>query len=198
MYAISTPWDIVVGVIVFTVIALALCFIAKRRRQSHRLQRRFGSEYGRTVNALGGQRKAESDLKAREKRVERLTLTPLSAADAARFRQAWSILQSRFVDNPKGVVTQADELVRELMLKRGYLTGDFERQAGDISVNHPTIVVSYRAAQAITVRHDRGLADTEELRQAVVHYHALFDELLEVEDGKQETPPPVEQVALSP
>jgi hypothetical protein len=88
--------------------------------------------------------------------------------------------------------------VRELMLKSGYLTGDFERQAGDISVNHPTIVVSYRAAQAITVRHDRGLADTEELRQAVVHYHALFDELLEVEDGKQETPPPVEQVALSP
>jgi hypothetical protein len=74
------------------------------------------------------------------------------------------------------------------MLKRGYPLGDFERQAGDISVDHPTIVVSYRAAPAITVRHDRGLADTEELRQAVVHYRALFDELLEVEEAKPEVP----------
>jgi hypothetical protein len=196
MDAISIPWSIVAGVIIVTVMALALWFIAKKRRQSHRLQQRFGSEYGRTVNALGGQRKAESDLKAREKRVERLTLTALSPADAARFSEAWKALQSRFVDNPKGVVTQADELVRELMLKRGYQMGDFEHQAGDISVNHPSIVVSYRAAQAITVRHDRGLADTEELRQAVVHYRALFDELLEVKDGKQETPLPVEQVAV--
>jgi|HubBroStandDraft_1064217.scaffolds.fasta_scaffold15839_3 hypothetical protein len=196
MDAISTPWSIVVGVIIVAVLALTLWFIAKKRRQSHRLQERFGSEYGRTVNALGGQRKAESDLKAREKRVERLTLTSLSLAEAARFSQAWNALQSRFVDNPKGVVTQADQLVRELMLKRGYPMGDFERQAGDISVDHPTIVASYRAAQAITVRHDRGLADTEELRQAVVHYRALFDELLETKEGKQEAALPVEHVAV--
>jgi len=196
MDAISTPWSIVAGVIIVAVLALTLWFIAKKRRQSHRLQERFGSEYGRTVNALGGQRKAESDLKAREKRVERLTLTSLSLAEAARFSQAWNALQSRFVDNPKGVVTQADQLVRELMLKRGYPMGDFERQAGDISVDHPTIVASYRAAQAITVRHDRGLADTEELRQAVVHYRALFDELLETKEGKQEAALPVEHVAV--
>jgi ABC-type multidrug transport system fused ATPase/permease subunit len=196
MDAISTPWSIVVGVIIVAVLALTLWFIAKKRRQSHRLQERFGSEYGRTVNALGGQRKAESDLKAREKRVERLTLTSLSSAEAARFSQAWNALQSRFVDNPKGVVTQADQLVRELMLKRGYPMGDFERQAGDISVDHPTIVASYRAAQAITVRHDRGPADTEELRQAVVHYRALFDELLETKEGKQEAALPVEHVAV--
>jgi hypothetical protein len=195
MDAISTPWSIVAGVIIVAVMALALWFIANKRRHSHRLQQRFGPEYGRTVSALGNQRKAESDLKAREKRVERLTLAPLSAAEAARFSQAWIALQSRFVDNPKAVVTQADQLVRELMLKRGYPMGDFERQAGDISVDHPTIVASYRAAQAITVRHDRGLADTEELRQAVVHYRALFDELLEVREENQETPPPIEQVA---
>jgi hypothetical protein len=194
MDAISTPWGIVACIIILALLALALWFIAKRRSQSHRLQQRFGSEYGRTVNALGGQGKAESDLKAREKRVERLTLTPLSPADAARFGQAWNALQSRFVDNPKGVVTQADQLVRELMLKRGYPMGDFEQRAGDISVDHPSIVASYRAAQAITVRHDRGLADTEELRQAVVHYRALFDELLESKEGKLETPPPIEHV----
>jgi hypothetical protein len=196
MNSVSTPWSIVVGVILVAMIATALWFIAKKRRQSHRLQERFGSEYGRTVNALGSHRKAESDLKAREKRVERLTLTPLSPADAARFGQAWNALQSRFVDNPKGVVTQADPLVRELMLKRGYPVGDFERLAGDISVDHPSIVASYRAAQGIAVRHDRGLADTEELRQAVVHYRALFDELLEVKEGKQETASPLEHAAV--
>jgi hypothetical protein len=196
MDAISTHWSIVAGVIVVAVIALAVWFIAKRRGQSHRLQQRFGSEYGRTVNALGGHRKAESDLKAREKRVEQLTLTPLSQAEAARFSQAWSDLQSRFIDNPKGVVAQADQLVRELMLKRGYPMGDFERRAGDISVDHPTLVASYRAAQAVAVRDERALADTEELRQAVVHYRALFDELLEVRDGKPQATTPAEQVAM--
>jgi hypothetical protein len=99
-------------------------------------------------------------------------------------------LQGRFVDNPKGVVVQADHLVRELMLKRGYPMGDFERRAGDISVDHPTLVEFYRAAQAIAVRDEQSLADTEELRQAVVHYRALFDELLEVKEAKQEAMPP--------
>ena len=180
MDAISTYWSIVAGFIVLALVLLALAFIAKRRRQSHRLQQRYGSEYSRTVKALGGQKEAESDLKAREKRVERLTLTPLAPAEAARFSQAWHTLQGRFIDNPKGVVVQADQLVRELMLKRGYPMGDFERRAGDISVDHPGIVASYRLAQAIAVRDQSGVADTEELRQAVVHYRALFDELLEV------------------
>ena len=189
MDAIPIQW-IVVGVVVLAVLALAAWFIAKKRReQSRRLQQHFGSEYGRTVEALGGRTKAESDLMAREKRVERLVLTPLTLAEAARFTDAWNALQSRFVDNPKGVVVQADQLVRELMLKRGYPMGDFERRAGDISVDHPTIVASYRAAQAIAVRDERDVADTEELRQAVVHFRALFDELLEVKEATQEALP---------
>jgi hypothetical protein len=190
MDTIPTQWIIYGGLIVLAMLALAAWFFAKRRWQSHRLQQRFGTEYGRTVNALGGRTKAESDLKAREKRVERLTITPLASADAARFTQAWNALQGRFVDNPKGVVVQADQLVRELMLKRGYPVGDFEHRAGDISVDHPTIVQSYRLAQAIALRDERGVADTEELRQAVVHYRALFDELLEVRVVKQEAMPP--------
>jgi len=190
MDTIPTQWIIYGGLIVLALLALAAWFFAKRRWQSHRLQQRFGTEYGGTVNALGGRTKAESDLKAREKRVERLTITPLASAEAARFTQAWNALQGRFIDNPKGVVVQADQLVRELMLKRGYPVGDFEHRAGDISVDHPTIVQSYRLAQAIAVRDERGVADTEELRQAVVHYRALFDELLEVRVLKQEAIPP--------
>ena len=118
----------------------------------------------------------------------------MAPAEAAQFTQAWNALQSRFVDNPKGVVAQADQLVRELMLKRGYPMGDFERRAGDISVDHPTIVESYRAAQPIAVRDGRGVADTEELRQAVAYYRALFDELLEVNVAKEQ-PMPAKQLA---
>src|ERR1700693_677602 len=189
MNTIPLQWIIVAGVVVFALIAVAAWLFSRKKKQSERLQHRFGSEYGRTVGELGGRTKAEAELKAREKRVEQLTITPLAPAEAARFSQAWSALQGRFVDNPKGVVVQADQLVRELMLKRGYPMGDFERRAGDISVDHPTVVASYRAAQAIAVRDERGIADTEELRQAVVHYRALFDELLEVKEVHLEAIP---------
>ena len=124
-------------------------------------------------------------MRAREKRVADLNIIPLAPADAARFTQAWNALQSRFIDNPKGVVVEADHLVRELLLKRGYPMGDFERRAADMSVDHPAIVENYRAAQAIAVRDERGDADTEELRKAVVHYRTLFDELLEVRAVKE-------------
>jgi len=179
----SLGWLIVV---VIAVLALAAWFFFQKRMQSARLQKRFGVEYDRTVGELGGQSKAEAELKAREERVEQLTIAPLAAAEAARFSQAWNVLQGRFIDNPKGVVVQADQLIRELMIKRGYPMGDFERRAADISVDHPDVVENYRAAQAIAARDERGQADTEELRQAVVHYRVLFDEMLEVRAAGQE------------
>src|SRR6202158_6012458 len=185
MNTIPLQW-IIVAAVVIALLALAAWFFSHKKRQSERLQQRFGPEYGRAVGELGGRTKAESELKAREKRVEHLTITPWAPAEAAGFSQAWSALQGRFVDNPKGVVVQADELVRELMLKRGYPMGDFERRAADISVDHPAVVENYRAAQAIAVRDERGEADTEELRKAVVHYRVLFDEMLEVREAKQE------------
>jgi hypothetical protein len=159
---------------------------SSKKKRSHKLQERFGPEYDRTVNEYGSRTKAESDLKAREKRVERLVILSLTPAEAARFTEAWHALQSRFIDNPKGVVVQAEQLVRELMEKRGYPMGDFERRAGDISVDHPDVVANYRSAQAIVLRDQTGTADTEELRKAVVHYRALFDELLEVREPMQE------------
>jgi hypothetical protein len=133
------------------------------------------------VNELG-RPKAEAELAAREKRVAALTLSTLPAADAAKFRDAWVAIQARFVDDPKASVVEADHLVYDLMAKRGYPMGDFERRAADISVDHPAVVSNYRAARAIALRDERGEADTEELRKALVHYRALFQELLEVRE----------------
>jgi hypothetical protein len=181
----TQTWIIIAAALALGLVAIGT-WLYTRRKQSHRLQEHFGPEYDRTVNESGSRSKGESELKAREKRVERLELIPLAAPEAARFSEAWQALQSRFVDNPKGVVVQAEQLVRELMEKRGYPMGDFERRAGDISVDHPEVVANYRAAQAIAVRDQRGSADTEELRKAVVHYRALFDELLEVKVSKRE------------
>jgi hypothetical protein len=180
----TQTWIILAAVAALGLVAIGAWFY--RRKQSHRLKEHFGPEYDRTVNELGGRTKGESELKAREKRVERLEILPLAPSEAARFTEAWRALQSRFVDNPKGVVVQAEQVVRELMEKRGYPMGDFERRAGDISVDHPDVVANYRSAQAIALREQKGTADTEELRKAVVHYRALFDELLEVREPRQE------------
>jgi len=185
----TQTWIILGGLAVVCLIALS-AWIFYRKKQSHGLKERFGPEYGRTVEQFGSQSKAESELKARTKRVDGLNILPLEPAEAARFSDAWLALQSRFIDNPKGVLMQADQLVRELMDKRGYPVGDFERRAADISVDHPLVVEHYRAAQVIGARNERGEADTEELRKAVVHYRALFDELLEVRVGTDEGTPP--------
>lgn len=181
----TQTWIILAVVIVLALAAIGAWYFYQKQR-SQTLRRHFGPEYDRTVTELGSRAKGESELKAREKRVERLEILPLAPSEAARFSEAWQTLQSRFVDNPKGVVVQAEQLVRELMTKRGYPMGDFEQRAGDISVGHPDVVANYRAAQAIAVRDQRGSADTEELRKAVVHYRALFDELLEVKAPRLE------------
>lgn len=185
-------WSILAGIVVLALIAIAAWFFYQKK-QSQRLKQRFGPEYGRTVDDLGSRTKAESELKRREMRVEHLNILPLPlplplpAPEAARFNQAWNALQGRFVDNPKGVLVEADQLVRELILQRGYPMGDFERRAADISVDHPAVVEHCRAAQATAMRDQRGEADTEELRKGVVHYRARFQELLEVSETRQVT-----------
>jgi hypothetical protein len=161
------------------VIGIVAWFVMQKQR-TLKLKQRFGPEYDQTVSELGSRVKAEAELTSREKRVAGLEIVPLTPADAVRFTQAWNALQGRFIDNPKGVVLDADHLVRELMAKRGYPMSDFEHRAADISVDHPGVVAAYRAAQEITARNERGEADTEELRKAVVHYRTLFDELLGV------------------
>jgi len=186
----TLPMNTLILVVVLIAVAIAVVawFVIQRQRSVH-LKRRFGAEYDRAINELGGRAKAEAELTKRQKRVAGLTITSLTPADAVSFSQAWNTLQGRFVDNPKGVVTEADLLVRELMAKRGYPMGDFELRAADISVDYPGIVSNYRAAQAIAVRNARGEADTEELRKAFVHYRTLFDELLGVAPTKPSTAP---------
>ena len=183
MDTMDTQTLAVAVVVILALVAVAL-WLWSQRQQSRRLEARFGPEYARTVDQLGSRPKAEAELRNREKRVGKLDIVPLAPAEAARFSQEWKTLQGRFVDNPKGVLLEADRLVRELMLKRGYPMGDFEHRAADISVDHPAVVEHYRAAQVIAMRDRRGEADTEELRRAVVHYRALFDDLLEVGDPR--------------
>ena len=178
----NSPQAVIIALVLVLAVAVAIFLIMRERKraQSRHLQQRFGPEYGRVVSTVGDRERAEAELQAREKRVERLQLVALPAAEAARFAQEWEALQTRFVDNPTGVVGEADRLVRELMLKRGYPMGDFERRAADISVHHPLVVENYRAAQAIAGRNVRGHSSTEDLRKAVVHYRLLFEDLLEV------------------
>jgi len=171
------------GLLLVALIAvIAWARIQRRHKQSLRLRRHFGPEYELTVNELGNRAAAEAELAAREKRVERLRIVPLTSVEVARFSQAWDGLQGRFVDDPRGAVAEADRLVYDLMSKRGYPMGDFESRAADISVDHPTVVMNYRAACAIALRGGRGEASTEDLRKAVVHYRALFQDLLEVRE----------------
>ena len=179
METMDTQSLAIAAVVILALVAIAV-WLWNQKQQSRRLEQRFGPEYKRAVDQFGSRPKAEAELKTREKRVEKLDIVPLAPADAERFSQEWKVLQGRFVDNPKGVLLEADQLVRELMLKRGYPMGDFERRAADISVDHPAVVDHYRTAQEIAARDRRGEADAEDLRKAVVHYRALFDDLLEV------------------
>jgi len=178
---LNSPWALIlIGAVILILIAVAVgAQMQRRRRHSALLRQRFGPEYDRAVNELG-RGKAEAELEARQRRVAELRIVPLAAPDAARFRQSWNDLQGRFVDDPKAAVVQADHLIYNLMERLGYPMGDFERRAADISVDHPLVVANYRAARAIALADERGLANTEQLRKALVHYRALFDELAEV------------------
>jgi hypothetical protein len=171
--------NLVIALAIIVLLAVVAIALMTRKRRSEHLASRFGPEYERTVHEMGSRSRAESELAAREKRVQKLTIVPLPPQDAQRFRMDWQALQARFVDNPGLAVAEADNLVREVMSRRGYPMGDFESQAADISVDHPVVVEHYRAAHAIAQRQRRGEVDTEALRQGLVHYRALFTELLE-------------------
>jgi hypothetical protein len=165
--------------IVVLVLVLAVWIYTSRRRRVN-LRERFGPEYDRTVEAVGPAR-ADSLLRERAERVSRFNLHKLTADQVDAFAREWRRIQARFVDDPGGAVGEADQLVTQVMIARGYPLEDFERRADDLSVDHPVVVQNYRTARTLALRRERGDAGTEEMRQAVVNYRALFDELLEVE-----------------
>lgn len=173
-------WVWIVLAVVAVVVVVAVVWSATRRRRTHTLKETFGREYDRTVEQAGGQRDAERELLERQKRHDELDLKPLSPESRDRYVRRWESTQTRFVDDPKGAVAEADTLVQEVMQERGYPTNDFERRLDDISVDHPELVEKYRTAHGIAQASERNEASTEDLRHSVRHYRALFSELLEV------------------
>lgn len=169
---------VLIVIVVVVVLAIAAYFVMQRQRSSQ-LKERFGPEYDRAVDQYGDPKKAEPELLTREKRVKRFNITPLSDAERTQYADAWRSVQAHFVDDPGAAVGEADDLVNRVMAARGYPMTDFEQQAADVSVDHPQVVSDYRAAHDIAMQQDQGQASTEDLRQAMVHYRALFEDLLE-------------------
>ena len=176
---------VIVVVVIAAVVVAALVYMLDRKRRSQNLREQFGPEYDRVVKKEGDVHKGERMLEFRQKHRKTLEIRPLSATDKSRFSSRWSEVQSQFVDDPSGAVALADGLITEVMHMRGYPTTDFTQRAADISVDHPVVVENYRAAQDISQRRQRGQASTEDLRQAMVHYRALFSELLEERQPEQ-------------
>jgi hypothetical protein len=170
---------LLIALFAVAVIVVIVGYLLMRKRRSQVLRQRFGPEYDRVVKKEGDVHRGEDVLQFRAKRREKLQIRALSPANRSDFTSRWTTVQSQFVDAPKNAVSRADELVNEVMKLRGYPVGDFEERAADISVDHPVVVENYRAAHAIALRHNSGQASTEDLRQAMVHYRSLFNELLE-------------------
>jgi hypothetical protein len=174
-------WGWIVIIVVALAVVGAVWWIGERRR-STRLREHFGPEYERAVARADTPAEAEAELEAREVRRGQLDIRPLEPDERERFLLEWKEVQANFVDDPEGTARAADRLVNEVMLARGYPMDDFERRASDVSVDHPTVVEHYRAAHSVVRTSEEGKAQTEELRQAFVHYRALFDELLEIRE----------------
>jgi len=177
----ARDWAIIVAVatiVVGLIIAATAGWLSHRKRRSERLRTQFGgSEYDRAVKE-DGRRLAEAGLNERTARVESLNIRPLAQGDRSRFVELWRRVEARFVDGPGGAVTEADQLLGDVMSTRGYPVSDFEQRAADISVDHPLVLENYRTAHDIALRQRKGEANTEDLRQAMIHYRTLFEELV--------------------
>jgi hypothetical protein len=167
---------LVIGIIV--VAAAVIGWLLWQQQRTRTLRTRYAGEYDRTVSELGRQR-GEAELVRREARVRELDIRPLSATERERYLADWRHVQEQFVDDPRGAVIRGNDLVEDVLRARGYpVTDDFDRQVADLSVHHPRVVQNYRLAREIASRHRRGAANTEDLRQAMVLYRELFEDLL--------------------
>jgi hypothetical protein len=177
--ALSTTELVLIIALAVIVIAGITTWLFVKKRRTARLRTQFGgAEYARAVQQGGSQRHAEAGLEERTERVESLHIRPLASGDCARFVDSWRRVEAHFVDGPGGAVTEADQLLGDVMSTRGYPVSDFEQRAADISVDHPLVLENYRTAHATAVLQTRGGASTEDLRQAMIHYRTLFEELV--------------------
>ena len=171
----------VVAIVVVAVAFVVAMWLLLRRRRTAVLRDRFGPEYDHVLRSARTPAEAERELQQRQARVEKFSIRPLSREDADRFAAAWRTVQAHFVDEPRGAVLEADRLIGEVMRSRGYPVDDANRRLDDLSVDHGHVLKHYRAGREIVARHERGEASTEDLRQAMVHFRALFEELVVVE-----------------
>jgi FtsZ-interacting cell division protein ZipA len=175
-------WVWIVIAVVAVIVVLGVIWSATRAKRSRALKDTFGREYDRTVENAGDRREAEKELRERQKRHDELELRPLSPEARDRYVRQWQSTQTRFVDDPRGAVAEADALVQQVMQDRGYPTKEFDRRVADISVDHPDLVEKYRTAHGIAEQAENGDASTEDMRHSVRHYRALFAVLLETGD----------------
>lgn len=179
MTELTTTHLAVIAALLVIVAAVFVTVLLLRKHRTGKLRSKFGdAEYARAVKEDGSRRHAEAGLDKRTERVEHLHVRELAAGDRSRFEDAWRRIQARFVDGPASAVTEADQLLRDVMSTRGYPVSDFEQRAADISVDHPVVLANYRAAHEIALRQSKGQASTEELRQAMIHFRTLFEELV--------------------
>lgn len=183
----------ILSAVILLVAGGILAFVFYYRQRTKRLKNNFGPEYDRTMDQAGNRRKAEADLERRQERVESLQKRKLSPEEQNHFLQNWKSIQTEFVDNPEWTVQESDHLVMEVMLARGYPMEDFDQRTNDISVDYPDLVSQYRSAHSIAAKNRDTDANTEELRQALLGYRMIFNELLDV-DPEQELEPEMAMV----
>jgi hypothetical protein len=172
-------WVWVLIVVAVAAVVALMVWQALARRRTSKLQGQFGPEYERTISATENKREAEAELAARAERRWELEIRPLSHAARDRYLASWQTVQAQFVDDPRAAVASADSLIQSVMAERGYPVEDFEQRAADVSVDHPHVVENYREGHRLAQQSASGHDSTEDLRQAMRHYRALFDELVE-------------------
>ncbi|HVS16155.1 MAG TPA: hypothetical protein VMV46_19735 [Thermoanaerobaculia bacterium] len=174
----STMQLIALSLVVVLTVGLVAVILFRRLRTGKLRGQYGGAEYAHAVKEGGDRRHGETELGERAARVESFNIQPLALSDRQRFEDSWGRIQARFVDGPGGAVAEADQLLRDVMSTRGYPVNEFEQRAADISVDHPSLVKNYREAHETALRQEKGLANTEDLRQAMIHYRTLFGELV--------------------
>lgn len=177
----TTTITIIAVVLALVIVGALLGMSFSRRNRSTRLHNQFGPEYDHTVQTAGNEKKAQTELEERQKHVKALEIRPLSVSQREHYLADWTTVQSKFVDEPGQAIVEADRLITDVMQMRAYPVSDFEQRAADVSVSYPALVSNYRAARQIAIKNEQHQADTEELRQAMIYYRPLFEELLKTE-----------------